>query len=186
MHFRLVVQRTEVDNRAWTSPSPTSSTHTDASSQTTGSPRRKSSLLQWQRESEELRRQNNDFGWAHQPFSFLKENTVFLILTAMLKNFYVFLLEGSTRPWRMSSPTSASKIPDFICHRAGEMDQDRGRPVLNLYTKGTTSLYSLPFRQDIFDSLSPLAGWGILCSHCNKSAKTSKLYSILRPRTDKN
>ena len=28
--------------------------------------------------------QNNDFGWAHQPFSFLK-NTVFLILTAMLK-----------------------------------------------------------------------------------------------------
>jgi hypothetical protein len=25
-------------------------------------------------------------------------------------------------------------------------------------------------------------GWGILCGHCNKSAKTSKLYSILRLR----
>ncbi len=30
--------------------------------------------------------QNNDFGWAHLPFSFLAENTVFMIVTAMLKN----------------------------------------------------------------------------------------------------
>lgn len=42
--------------------------------------------------------QNNDFGWAHLPFSFLKENTVFMLVTAMLKNFYLFLLQriGST------------------------------------------------------------------------------------------
>ena len=37
--------------------------------------------------------QNNDFGWAHMPFSFLKENTVFLIATAILKNFYLHLLD---------------------------------------------------------------------------------------------
>lgn len=36
--------------------------------------------------------QNNDFGWAHLPFSFLGENTVFLIITAMLKNFYLYIL----------------------------------------------------------------------------------------------
>ena len=36
--------------------------------------------------------QNNDFGWGHLPFSFLKENTVFLIATAILKNFYLYLL----------------------------------------------------------------------------------------------
>ena len=37
--------------------------------------------------------QNNDFGWAHMPFSFLKENTVSLIATAILKNFYLHLLD---------------------------------------------------------------------------------------------
>lgn len=30
---------------------------------------------------------NNDFGWSHLPCSFLKENTVFLLLTAMAKTF---------------------------------------------------------------------------------------------------
>lgn len=29
--------------------------------------------------------QNNDFGWAHLPFSFLGENMVFMLVTAMLK-----------------------------------------------------------------------------------------------------
>lgn len=32
---------------------------------------------------------NNDFGWAHLPFSFLNENTVFMIATAILKNFHL-------------------------------------------------------------------------------------------------
>lgn len=36
--------------------------------------------------------QNNDFGWAHLPFSTMEDNTVFLLLTAMLKNFYLYLL----------------------------------------------------------------------------------------------
>lgn len=37
--------------------------------------------------------QNNDFGWAHMPFSFRKENTVFLLATAILKNFYLHTLD---------------------------------------------------------------------------------------------
>ena len=36
--------------------------------------------------------QNNDFGWAHLPFSTMEDNTVFLLFTAMLKNFYQYLL----------------------------------------------------------------------------------------------
>jgi hypothetical protein len=36
---------------------------------------------------------NNDFGWMNLPFSFLEENTVYMILTAMCRNFYLFLLE---------------------------------------------------------------------------------------------
>jgi len=32
---------------------------------------------------------NNDFGWSHLPFSFMAENMVFMMVTAMLKNFYL-------------------------------------------------------------------------------------------------
>lgn len=36
---------------------------------------------------------NNDFGWKNLPFSFLQENTVYMILTAMCRNFYLIILE---------------------------------------------------------------------------------------------
>lgn len=36
---------------------------------------------------------NNDFGWGNLPFSFLEENTVYMILTAICRNFYLYILE---------------------------------------------------------------------------------------------
>ncbi|MBJ7881990.1 IS1380 family transposase [Gelidibacter salicanalis] len=36
---------------------------------------------------------NNDFGWKNLPFSFLEENTVYMILTAMCRNFYLTILK---------------------------------------------------------------------------------------------
>ncbi len=36
---------------------------------------------------------NNDFGWKHLPKSFMPANTVYMLLTAMMKNFYIFLVE---------------------------------------------------------------------------------------------
>jgi hypothetical protein len=35
---------------------------------------------------------NNDFGWSKLPFSFLEENTVFMLIMAMCRNFYLHLL----------------------------------------------------------------------------------------------
>ena len=35
---------------------------------------------------------NNDFGWKHLPFSFLNENNAFMIITAMIKNFYNYFV----------------------------------------------------------------------------------------------
>ena len=35
---------------------------------------------------------NNGFGWARLPKSFMAENTVFLMLTALIRNFYKFLM----------------------------------------------------------------------------------------------
>ena len=37
-------------------------------------------------------RLNNDFGWKHMPFSFMGQNTAFMILTAMIMNFYFYML----------------------------------------------------------------------------------------------
>lgn len=36
---------------------------------------------------------NNDFGWTELPFSFLQENTVYMMLMAMCRNFYLIILE---------------------------------------------------------------------------------------------
>jgi hypothetical protein len=36
---------------------------------------------------------NNDFGWGYLPFSFLDQNTVFMLLTAMCRNFYLYILD---------------------------------------------------------------------------------------------
>ena len=35
---------------------------------------------------------NNGFGWNRLPKSFMAENTVFLLLTALIRNFYKFLM----------------------------------------------------------------------------------------------
>ena len=36
---------------------------------------------------------NNGFGWARLPKSFMAENTVFLLLPALIRNFYKFLMD---------------------------------------------------------------------------------------------
>ena len=38
-------------------------------------------------------RRNNGFGWARLPKSFMAENTVFLLLTSLIRNFYKFLMD---------------------------------------------------------------------------------------------
>ena len=35
---------------------------------------------------------NNGFGWNRLPKSFMRENTVFLLLTALIRNFYKFIM----------------------------------------------------------------------------------------------
>lgn len=36
---------------------------------------------------------NNDFGWKHLLFSFLNQNTVYMMIMAMFRNFYLYLVE---------------------------------------------------------------------------------------------
>ena len=82
--------------------------------------------------------QNNDFGWAHLPFSFMAENMVFMMVTAMLKNFYLYLVRHISEKVKPLKKTSRLKA--FILHfvsvpakwvRTGRQN------VLNLYTNKT-------------------------------------------------
>lgn len=47
---------------------------------------------------------NNDFGWKKMPFSFLQENTVFLIMMAICRNLYHFLTEQISKKLEFINP----------------------------------------------------------------------------------
>jgi hypothetical protein len=79
--------------------------------------------------------QNNDFGWKNLPTSDMESNTVFLILTAMLKNFYNYIVQKVSEVFTDILPTSRLKrfIFRFICVPGQYVY--RGRQwILQLYT----------------------------------------------------
>ena len=61
--------------------------------------------------------QNNEFGWGHLPCSDMNHNTVYLILTAMIKNFYNYIVGKVSKVFTDILPTSRLKrfIFRFIC-----------------------------------------------------------------------
>ena len=55
---------------------------------------------------------NNDFGWKNLPFSFLQENTVYMLLMAMCRNFYLITLEKISQ--KVSFVKSNFRLKKFI------------------------------------------------------------------------
>ena len=80
--------------------------------------------------------QNNDFGWSHLPFSFMAENMVFMMVTAMLKNFYLVRhISDKVKPFKKTSRLKAF-ILHFVSVPAKWVRTGR-QNVLNLYTNKT-------------------------------------------------
>jgi hypothetical protein len=79
---------------------------------------------------------NNDFGWKNLPCSFMNENTVFLIITAMAKNFYNYFVEKVSNTFKDILPTTRLKrfIFRFISV-AGKWIYSGRQWVLKLYTE---------------------------------------------------
>lgn len=79
---------------------------------------------------------NNDFGWNQLPFSFMNENTAYLIITAMLKNFYNYFVNVVSKVFDDINPTSRLKrfIFRFIAV-AGKWVYSGRQWVLQLFTK---------------------------------------------------
>lgn len=78
---------------------------------------------------------NNDFGWSKLPCSFLSENTAFMILTAIIANFYRYIigLYSERIPWLKATFRLKKFIFRFITVAAKWIKTGR-RYVLKLYT----------------------------------------------------
>jgi hypothetical protein len=79
--------------------------------------------------------QNNDFGWNRLPCSDMHHNTVYLIMTAMIKNFYNYIIGKVSKVFTGLLPASRLKrfIFRFICVPARWRYRSR-QWVLGLYT----------------------------------------------------
>ena len=55
---------------------------------------------------------NNDFDWKKLPFSFLKQNTVFMLVMAMCRNFYLHLLNVFSK--KVSFVETTYRLKKFI------------------------------------------------------------------------
>ena len=78
---------------------------------------------------------NNGFGWDRLPKSFKAENMVFMMVTAMLKNFYLYLvrhISDKVKPLKKTSRLKAF-ILHFVSVPAKWVHTGR-QNVLNLYT----------------------------------------------------
>ena len=78
---------------------------------------------------------NNDFGWGHMPFSFLNENGAFMIITAMIKNFYNYFVALVSTVFEGINPTTRLKRFVFrFISVAGKWAYRARQWVLQLYT----------------------------------------------------
>jgi len=78
---------------------------------------------------------NNDFGWRHMPFSFLNENNTFMIITAIIMNFYAYVVKKIAKTFENIHPTMRLKrfVFRFIAV-AGKWVYQARSWVLKLYT----------------------------------------------------
>lgn len=78
---------------------------------------------------------NNDFGWKRMPFSFLNQNNAFMIVTAMIKNFYTYFVSKVAKVFDNIAPRTRLKrfVFRFISVAGKWVDQGRGW-ILKLYT----------------------------------------------------
>ena len=78
---------------------------------------------------------NNDFGWSHMPFSFLNENGAFMIITAMIKNFYNYFVALASKVFAEINPTTRLKRFVFrFISVAGRWVYRARQWILQLYT----------------------------------------------------
>lgn len=78
---------------------------------------------------------NNDFGWKHLPCSFMNENTAFMILTAIMKNIYNYIVKKVSKQFECIQATTRMKRFRFrYITVAGKWINSGRQWILKLYT----------------------------------------------------
>ena len=78
---------------------------------------------------------NNDFGWSHLPTSEMSSNTVYMIILAMIRNFYRYLVQKISQVFSDILPTSRLKRFIFRFISVPGRYVYRGRQwIIQLYT----------------------------------------------------
>ena len=88
---------------------------------------------------------DNDFGWHYLPKSLLKENTVFLLLTAMLRNFFRLLLRNEAlHAFGIWCTTRMKAFTAKVITVVARWTKGGRRDILTLYTsnKAYAALYA--------------------------------------------
>ena len=82
---------------------------------------------------------DNDFGWHYLPKGLLKENTVFLLLTAMLRNFYrLLLMNNALRAFGIWCTTRMKAFTAKVITVVARWTRGGRRDILTLYTPNNT------------------------------------------------
>lgn len=87
---------------------------------------------------------NNDFGWKHLPFSFLNQNGTFMIIMALIKNFYNYVLKKVSDVFTNIKPNTRLKgfIFRFISV-AGKWKYQGRQWILKLFTNRPYELLNI-------------------------------------------
>lgn len=90
---------------------------------------------------------DNDFGWHYLPKGLLKENTVFMILTAIIRNFYTLVLQDSRlRPFKIYATTRMKAFINRVVSVVAKWTKEGRRNILKIYTEATaTAAYAVLF-----------------------------------------
>lgn len=79
---------------------------------------------------------DNDFGWHYLPKGLLKENTVFMILTTIIRNFYAMLLQMSQfRALKVYATTRMKTFINRVVSVVAKWTRSGRQNVLTIYTQ---------------------------------------------------
>ena len=96
-------------------------------------------------EEEVFDQMDNDFGWHYLPKGLLRENTVFLLLTAMLRNFFrLLLINDALRAFGIWCTTRMKAFTAKVVTVVARWTKGGRRNILTLYTdnKAFEALYA--------------------------------------------
>ena len=89
---------------------------------------------------------NNGFGWNRLPKSFMAENTVFLLMTALIQNFYKTIMSRlDNHDFGLKNKSIKAFVFKFISVPAKWIKTTR-QYVLNIYSENRA--YANPFKTD--------------------------------------